>query len=190
MLAKLDCVPARTVSPEADGHGDPGPVADHPAHRVDVVERHRRHRRRGTGSSRPGTTISRLEPRPSTCCFDLLLRAGADGHERDHGGHPDDDAEHGEHAAQPVGPQRVEGDPPRLGEPHAPSRRVGRRVDDQAVAHDDLAVGAGGDLAVVGDQDDGDAVGVQRLQQGEHRLRRWPCPGCRSARRPAAPTGR
>ena len=72
-------------------------------------------------------------------------------------------------------------------EPHV-TPRIGH---DHPVAHGDLAPGAGGDLAVVGDQDHRDARSrVELLEQVEHGAGRSRCRGCRWARRPAAPPAR
>ena len=62
--------------------------------------------------------------------------------------------------------------------------------DDVPVEHLDAPPGPGGDRVVVGDDDDRGPGGVELFQQGQDRRRRWPSPGCRWARRPAAPAAR
>ena len=73
-----------------------------------------------------------FDPSPSTCVLDLLLRAAAEGHQHHDGGDADDDAEHRQRAAQPVGAQGAEGDPEGLAGPHGAP--VASRLD-QPVAH-------------------------------------------------------
>ena len=69
-------------------------------------------------STDPGNTKMMFEPEPLDLCLDLLLGAAADGDEHDDGPDTDDDAEHREQAAQPVRPQRIQGDAERLSQPH------------------------------------------------------------------------
>ena len=61
--------------------------------------------------------------------------------------------------------------------------------DDVPVEHLDAAPHPGGDRVVVGDHDDRGPGGVEFLQQGQDRRRRWRSRGCRWARRPAPPAG-
>src|SRR3712207_4001869 len=172
MLANVERAPARTVSPEliVTATRDRSPTTRLTASTSSrfIVET--------VGAepavSRPGTTMSRLEPRPSTCCSICRLV-------------PVPMATSATTAPTPITtPSMVRMLRSRLarsasratrqasailtGRP--PASRGVRRGDDQAVAHDDLPAGPGGDLAVVGDQDDGDTVGVQRFEQRQHGL--------------------
>ena len=70
-------------------------------------------------SNSPGHDEDEVRAESLDLGLDLLLGAAADGDQDHDGRDADDDAEHGQHAAQPVGPQRVERDPERLAGPHA-----------------------------------------------------------------------
>ena len=59
-----------------------------------------------------------FEPEPLDLCLDLLLGAAADRDQHHDRADADDDAEHGEQAAQPVGAQRVQRDAKRLRQSH------------------------------------------------------------------------
>ena len=107
----------------------------------------------------------------------------AHGHHDDHRAHADDDAQCGEHAAQGVAFQRVQGIPQGVQELHASSSGAGSSSSvplgvqggeggfvshQEAVAELEQASGEAGDVRVMGHQHDGHAFAVELLEQGHH----------------------
>ena len=105
-------------------HRDPVDVADDAAEQVDVVEGQPAHRRRRAELELARHDDDDVRPEPLDLLLDLLLRPAAERDEDHDRRDADDDAEHGQRAAQPVGAQGVQGDPERLAGPHgAPTAR-------------------------------------------------------------------
>jgi hypothetical protein len=135
----------------------------------------------------PGATKEQVAAQPGKLVGDILLHAAPDGHQRDHRADADDDAQHGQDAAQLVGGQRAHGNAHRLDDfhgatsPHrcrwgqggairngrgrAPRERCRRCPPwparsselDQPIADAHHALAILGRLRVVRDEDDGDA---------------------------------
>ena len=181
--------PARHVLAGGDRHG----------HRALGRRRPGRAGRRRRGSSRltvgaapnsnlPGTTMMMFEPRPSTWSLDLLLRAAADRDQHDDRGDADDDAEHRQRAAQPVGAQRARvrrGTPRRsssaalaVSHSSSPSRTSMRRDARAATSRSCVTTTTATPRS-----------STLSRRAGPAPRRRWRCRGCRSARRPAAALG-
>ena len=75
----------------------------------------------------PAKTVNTFAPSAAIRSSHRLLRAAAQRHHGDHRAHADDDAQHGEHRPQLVGPDRLEGDRERLARAawlSAPRRRA------------------------------------------------------------------
>ena len=126
----------------------------------------------------PDRTRITFWPKAGDLGLDLGLGAVADADHGDDRADADDDAEHGQQRAQEVPAQRAQGDLGgwrevswheldgllflvELAQGFAPAMsRCWHRlvVDDAAVAHDDVALGVAGDVQLVGDHDDGDAL--------------------------------
>ena len=144
--------------------------------------------RRDEGADATGATITEaaredfdgVRAEVADLAEDLLLRALAKGDDADDGGDADDDAEHGEKRAQFVTEDGAPGHVDGRGEASCRAEGgffAGRGGvcratcgffmllavlgDDLAVLDFDDAVGVFGDVAVVGDEDDGVAFGVQ-----------------------------
>ena len=95
---------------------------------------------------------------------DLAARAGADGDHHDHRADADDDAERRQDRAQHIGAQCGQRDLQAVEDDSfgGPPRGYGPAgwtvLDDVAVAEQDAALGIGGDVGLVRDHDDGDAL--------------------------------
>ena len=122
-----------------------------------------------------------IEARGAHLLLDRSLRAGADRHHRQHRGHADGDAEHGQAGLQPIAAERLERDvdhgmPQKSFHFKAPtlSERFVRKADgtrvewvrpirhDQPVPEINGARAVGGDVALVRDHHDGDARASRR----------------------------
>jgi hypothetical protein len=179
-VEKALLLPARTVSPLARVTATPSGWSSARPRRSASASSSRLRVGAEPNSSCPGHEDHQVGAEAVDLVLDLLLGPAADGHQHHHRGDADDDAEHGEQAAQPVRAQGRDGDAERLGDPH-PSRPswqhtghaggAGRIGLEQSVAHADLPAGAGGDVEVVGHQHDGDALlAVEPLEQRHHLL--------------------
>ena len=100
--------------PRRDAHRHPVAVPHDPAEQVDVVKGEPAHRRGGAELEAAWHHDDDVRAETLDLLLDLLLRAAADGDQDHDGGHADDDAEHRQDAAHPIGPQGIQSHAERL----------------------------------------------------------------------------